>query len=120
MIAYGYGLNKDLADKVRTQIFAEGDDRNNPHYSPMQPPTLAHLPPAIIATANFDIIRDQGRVLADCMRTDGIQVVYKNYGSLTHGFLQHTKTIDDALQAATETAQLYGQLIRGKYRGTFH
>ncbi len=118
--AYGYGLNKDLSEKVRTLIFAKEEDRSHRYSSPMQAESLAFLPPAVIATSNFDIIRDQGRALAERMKADGIQVVYKNYSTLTHGFLQHTKTIDDARDAAVETARLYGRLIRGKYQGDFY
>mgnify|MGYP001283050001 CR=1 FL=1 len=116
----GYGLDKNLAEKVETLIFAKNEDREAYYSSPLQVPSLKGLPPTIIATANFDILRDQGRALADRLRSEGGQVIYRNYGSLTHGFLQHSKTIDDALAASVETARLYGQLIRGRYRGNYH
>ncbi len=41
-----------------------------------------------------------------------------NYGSLTHGFMQHSGTIDDADVACTETARWYGTLIRNMRLGS--
>lgn len=116
----GYGLSKNLSQWVRTLIFAKPEDREHRYASPMQAPSFEGMPPAIIATSNFDIIRDQGRAIADRLKAEGVEVIYKNYSTLTHGFLQHTGTIDDALTAATETARWYGQAIRGHYQGAYH
>ncbi len=119
MFNEGYSLNKGLSDFARPQMFHKEEDRHHRYLSPMEAESLAFLPPTLIATSNFDMLRGQGRALAERMKTDGCQAAYINYMTLMHGFLQHTKVNGDALAAATETAQLYGQLIRGTYRGNY-
>ena len=74
----------------------------------------------IVVTAGYDILRDQGRALADRLKAEGVPVIYRNYGSLTHGFMQHSGTIDDAETACVETAQLIGTGLRGHYRGAWY
>lgn len=116
----GYGLDKHFADKMLELALAQGADLNNPHLSPIRARDLSGMPPTIIATAGYDILRDQGRALADRLKAEGVPVIYRNYGSLTHGFMQHSGTIDDAETACVETARLIGTGLRGHYRGAWY
>jgi len=99
---------------------AQGADLNDPHLSPIRAKDLSGMPPTIVVTAGYDILRDQGRALADRLKAEGVPVIYRNYGSLTHGFMQHSGTIDDAETACVETAQLIGTGLRGHYRGAWY
>jgi acetyl esterase len=47
---------------------------------------LSGLPPALLLTAGFDPLRDEGRRYADAMREAGVTVDYREFGSLCHGF----------------------------------
>ncbi|MGZ8802580.1 MAG: alpha/beta hydrolase fold domain-containing protein, partial [Mycobacterium sp.] len=47
---------------------------------------LSGLAPALVVTAGFDPLRDEGRHYADAMREAGVPVDYREYGSLVHGF----------------------------------
>lgn len=116
----GYGLDKHFADMMLEFALAKGADKNHPHLSPLHAKDLSGMPPTIIATAHYDILRDQGRALADRLKAEGVPVIYRNYGSLTHGFMQHSGTIDDAETACVETAKLIGEGLRGHYRGSFY
>ena len=116
----GYGLDKHFADKMLELALAQGADLNNPHLSPIRARDLSGMPPTIVVTAGYDILRDQGRALADRLKAEGVPVIYRNYGSLTHGFMQHSGTIDDAETACVETAQLIGTGLRGHYRGAWY
>lgn len=109
----GYGLDKNLAEFVFARVYPE-KLRNNPEASPLQAASLKGMPPTILATPGFDILRDQGRLMAKKLEKDGIPVTYLNYPSLTHGFLQHSGTIDDAETAAVETARLLGRAVRSR------
>jgi hypothetical protein len=52
--------------------------------------------------------------LAKKLQEDGVSVMYLNFGSLTHSFLNWSGVIDDAEHAATLTAALLGQAIRSR------
>ena len=62
----------------------EGAD---PRVSPLLADDLSGLPPALVVTAGFDPLRDEGREYADAMRRAGVPVDYREYGSLVHGFV---------------------------------
>lgn len=116
----GYGLDRHFADKMLELALASDADRKHPHLSPLRAEDLSGLPPTIIVTAGFDILRDQGRALADRLKAQGVPVIYRNYGSLTHGFMQHSATIDDAERACVESAQLLSSGLRGRYQGDYY
>jgi acetyl esterase len=116
----GYGLNRHFMDKMVELALPPGIDLDDPHISPIRAKDLSGLPPTIIVTAGFDVLRDQGRALAERLSSQGVPVIYRNYGSLTHGFMQHSETIDEAERACVESAQLLGSGLRGRYRGSYY
>jgi acetyl esterase len=58
----------------------------DPRVSPLLADDLSGLPPALLLTAGFDPLRDEGRQYADAMREAGVVVDYREFGSLVHGF----------------------------------
>ncbi|MBX7430725.1 alpha/beta hydrolase [Mycobacterium sp. Y57] len=61
-------------------------DRADPRVSPLLADDLSGLAPALVATAGFDPLRDEGRQYADAMRAAGTPVDYREYGTVVHGF----------------------------------
>lgn len=108
----GYSLDKPFIHMMETLVFASPADRNDLRMSPIQAKSLKGMPPAIVATAGFDLLRDQGRAFADRLRTEGVPVQYVNYPSLIHGWMQWSGVIDDAEKAAVDTARLAGKMLR--------
>ena len=53
--------------------------------SPLRFSNFSGLAPALIITANYDPLRDEGKAYADKLLTAGVEVVYKNYENV-HGF----------------------------------
>jgi acetyl esterase len=63
-----------------------GIEPTDPRISPLLADSLAGLPPALIATAGFDPLRDEGNSYAEALRAAGTPVDLRSFGSLTHGF----------------------------------
>jgi acetyl esterase len=59
----------------------------NRYAFPMEACGLAGLPPATVVTAGFDPLRDEGRAYADRLDADGVDVTYRNYEDMIHGFV---------------------------------
>ena len=63
-----------------------GVDATDPRVSPLLADDLSGLPPALVLTAGFDPLRDEGSQYADALRAAGVPVDAREYGSLVHAF----------------------------------
>jgi acetyl esterase len=83
--AEGYFLTRE--DMIWFADHYTGDaDRTDPRLSPLRATDLSGLPPAVVATGEFDPLRDQGEAYADALARAGVPVVKRRYHGLIHGF----------------------------------
>lgn len=68
------------------QYLKSREDALNPHASPIFA-DLTNLPPALIATAEYDPLRDEGELYGALMRKSGSSAVVVRYNGMMHGFL---------------------------------
>lgn len=80
-----------------------GTDLADPRLSPLHG-DVTGLPPAYIATAGFDPLRDEGEAYADKLRAGGIPVVLSRQADLPHGYLNMVGIGHRFTEAAAEAA----------------
>jgi acetyl esterase len=76
--------------------------------SPLRAKSLAGLPPAIVCTAWFDPLRDEGKAYADALAAAGVTTKYHPGAGLIHGYF--------GLGDASETARREAQRARADFK----
>jgi acetyl esterase len=77
-------------------------DRVNPYACPAYAKTLRGLPPALVITAEFDPLRDEGEAYAARLREESVPAVLKRYEGVTHGFFGMPAQLEKARLAIAE------------------
>ncbi|MGB1141361.1 MAG: alpha/beta hydrolase [Halioglobus sp.] len=97
-LATGYILTaSDLADMIANYV-PDADMRKDPLVSPIYAYDLQGLPPAFIATAQFDPLRDMAEAFAARLAKAGVETELQRYDGVIHGFFGTS----DVLQACTD------------------
>lgn len=95
----GFLLTADDVRWFRAHYVPSDADRRDVRASPLLAADLRGLAPAVIVTAGFDVLRDEGRAYARRLREAGVPVDERCEGDLVHGFLNLAGAIDAAGRA---------------------
>ncbi|MDR3507423.1 MAG: alpha/beta hydrolase [Caulobacteraceae bacterium] len=84
-LSEGYFLTKKGMDWFTACLFGDGD-KAHPQASVLLHPSLEGLPPALVVTAGFDPLKDEGRAYAEKLTVAGVTVEHREYARFIHGF----------------------------------
>jgi acetyl esterase len=115
LFAEGFFLTKHDMDRF-TGHYLDGAsiDASDPRVSPLLAEDLSGLPPALVLTAGFDPLRDEGRQYVEALRAAGVSVDYREFGSLIHGFANFFALGGGSATATAEAiSALKAHLARG-------
>lgn len=99
-----YLFNTRSVAWYRDHYLADEADAANPLASPLLAPDLGKLPPALVITAEYDPLRDQGEAYARRLAAAGGSVELTRYEGMVHGFFTMTGAVDAARHAVAQAA----------------
>ncbi|SEO84905.1 acetyl esterase [Rhodospirillales bacterium URHD0017] len=102
--AEGYFLTGDAMRFFAGHYLPRLKDGEDPRASPLRNGNLAGLPPAVITTAEFDPLRDEGEAYAEALKRAGVEVAYFREAGMVHGYFgmgAASKAAEAARQRAT-------------------
>ena len=111
--AEGYGLGRDAMIWYWDHYLANDADAQNPYAAPMQADDLRGLPPALIITAEYDPLRDEGEAYAAKLSAAGVPTQCTRYDGMTHGFFSQTAMVDKAKLAVAEASEALKKTFAG-------
>jgi acetyl esterase len=99
--AEGYFLSRAVMEWFCGHYLAETGHATDWRVSPLRAKNLAGLAPAVVATAWYDPLRDEGKAYADALAAAGVPTRYHPGAGLIHGYFG----LGEASEAAKREAQ---------------
>jgi acetyl esterase len=106
--AEGYFLSRAVMQWFAGHYLGDAEHGTDWRVSPLRAKSLAGLAPAIVCTAWFDPLRDEGKAYADALATAGVATKYHPGAGLIHGYF--------GLGDASETARREAQRARADFK----
>ena len=107
--AEGYGLEAAGLKPFNAFYFDSGADPADPLVSPIKREDLSGLPKALVITAEFDPLRDEGELYGQRLKDADVDVKVSRYAGANHGFVQNFSWIPEFYRAFEETADFLNQ-----------
>ena len=109
--ARGYFLEQPTMDWFYGHYAGAWDDAKDPRLSPLRAADLSGLPPAVVVTAEYDPLRDEGEAYGEALRTAGVPAVVRRYDGMIHGFFAMGALSPAARAAVDESCTRFGELL---------
>ncbi len=105
LFARGFLLEASTIRFYIDQYVRTRADIDDPRASPLKATSFRGLPPAMVMTAGFDPLRDEGKAYADALAAAGISVTYRNDAGMVHGYFSLSGAVDVAKDAMSEAVR---------------
>ena len=110
----GYLLTKASIEEFTGFYAPNAEDRRHPYASPLLAEDLGGLPPALVMTAEFDPLRDEGEAYAARLRDAGVATTHHRFDGHIHGSMSFTKILDSSRDHRATVIET----LRAAYGGT--
>jgi acetyl esterase len=111
-LGQGYMLTHERMLFFRNAYLRDTRDIDDWRASPLKARDLSQLPPALVVTASYDPLLDEGKAYADRLAAAGVPVTYRCYEGVIHGFLTMAGKIDLGQTGIEEIAQALRQALQ--------
>ena len=102
--ARDYLLTAEMMDWFWSHYRGAGASDRHPLACPLRAASLRGLPPALVFTAEFDPLRDEGEAYGARLREEGVAVRVERYDGMIHGFFGMTALLEQARHAVDDAA----------------
>jgi acetyl esterase len=109
--ASGYFLDLPTMIWFSENYAPGGDYSSDPRLSPLRAESLAGLPPAVVVTAEFDPLRDEGEAYAAALADAGVPVRSRRFDGMIHGFMDMASFSSAAQVAIDDSIALFANLL---------
>jgi acetyl esterase len=113
--AEGYGLTRDTMKWFWAHYLTDGSQSAHPHASPLRARDLSGLSPALVITAQYDPLRDEGEFYAERLRAAGVRTALTRYDGVNHGFMFWVGVVDKAVVAMNEACEWLRGVLAGPH-----
>jgi acetyl esterase len=103
--AEGYMLTEVGMRWFWDQYVSSSSELVHPHAAVLRASDVSGLPPALVITAEFDPLRDEGEAYGELLRQAGVPVTITRYDGVIHGFFGMFNMIDKGRDAIRESAE---------------
>jgi len=107
----GFFLTDELMTWYAGHFMPEGSDPADPLRSPLLNPNLEDSAPALVVTAGFDPLRDEGEAYAAKLQALGVRVQVRRFPGLFHGFINSIGASPSSYAALVEVAGMTRALL---------
>ncbi len=99
-----YQLTRDGMIWFWDHYLANDADAANPYAAPLRAQDLGGLPPALVITAEYDPLRDEGEAFAHRLEAAGVPTACTRYDGVIHGFFGMFAAVDKGKQAIDQAS----------------
>lgn len=107
----GYFLTRERMAEMGRLYLADATHAAHPHVSPLHA-DLRGLPPALVLTAEFDPLRDEGAAFAQALSAAGVRADHRPGPGMIHGFANMTAFSPPAAQLVDDAGAWLGKQLR--------
>jgi acetyl esterase len=104
--AEGYMLTRDGMIWYWDHYLKSPSEASDPYAAPLQARDLSGLPAALVLTAEFDPLRDEGEAYAHRLEAAGVPTTCIRYDGMVHGFFGMNDSVDKAREAVTNASSV--------------
>lgn len=102
----GYFLTIEGMTRFWKHYLNSEDEGKDVRVAPLRAKDFSGLPPALVVTAEYDPLRDEGEMYAARLQEAGVPVIVKRYNGMIHGFFNMSALLDQGQKAIEEVSAL--------------